>query len=551
MNQQNNPTRLQKGTWWILVGWATVSMGLVALALSRMNIDRTPLVEAGRANLDSLRSWWVASACSWVGLTVMWWMLARKVNDKRRTGFVRNAMIIMLLAVIPRVYVIVTHTPALSDDIYRYIFDGRNLAHGYNPYLDTPAQRAGFHTDALLERPLSAFISESEGQSIDERWPGEAQLLRQINNPELHSIYLPGSQWVFAGIGMLVGERWSDPVSSAKLFRAVMVGFELLAIGMLLVLLMRAGKSAWWAALYAWHPLPLSEIAGSGHQDSIGLALMLAAFVIFSMMPRRVWAWIGALALGTLIKPVLLPITALMLKDRSIDQGKTQAKASGEEHELMKGRSSESPRFILMASLRSWNTWVISALVGGVICFSLAAPLWFTHDLQPLVNLKETSSRFSLKWSHFGSVYESTMWTIRKVQPIEDIEIEWQKKDRQEAMARVICLILLAIVLVLAFFSRLDVWAASRVVLFAMVLFSTTSHSWYLLWALMLAPLAMSPALWIASLTLMWGYAQLGDVVDWETPTWLMWAAYVPIYSALVIDFGVKLMGRKTENCVP
>lgn len=548
MQQQIYPTRLQKWTWWLVVGWAAVSMGLVALALARMSLDRTPLVEAGQANLESLRSWWVASACSWVALSVMWWMLARRADDKRRTGFVRNATIIMLLSVMARGYVIVTHSPALSDDIYRYIFDGRNLAHGYNPYLDTPAQRAGFHTDALLERPLSAILGESNDRTIDERWPGEAQLLPLINNPELHTIYLPGSQWVFAATGMLVGERWSDPISSARLFRGVMVGFELLAICMLFVLLKRAEKSAWWGALYAWHPLPLSEIAGSGHQDSIGLALLMAAFVIYSMTPRRAWAWIGALALGTMVKPVLLPIAALMLKERSIDHEDTETGKTGEEHELMKGRSSASPWVILLASLKSWKTWVISALVGGVICFALAAPLWFTHDLQPLKNLKETSSRFSLKWSHFGSVYESTLWTIRKIQPIEDVNIEWQKNDRQEAMARIVCLILLAIVMGMAFLSRLDVWAASRAVLFAMVLFSTTSHPWYVLWALMLAPVAMSPALWIASLTLMWGYAQLGDVVEWETPTWLMWAAYVPIYGALVIDMGGKLMVKRTES---
>ena len=292
-----------------------------------------------------------------------------------------------------------------------------------------------------------------------------------------------------------------------------MVGFELLAICMLLVLLKRAGKSAWWAALYAWHPLALSEIAGSGHQDSIGLALMLAAFVIFNMMPRRVWAWIAALALGTLVKPVLLPIAALMLKERSFNHENSEIGKKGEEIELSRGRSSSSPRFIFMASLNSWKAWMISALIGGVICFALVAPLWFTNDLQPLENLKETSSRFSLKWSHFGSIYESTLWTIRKIEPIEDVTIEWQKKDQQEAMARIVCLILLMIVMALAFFSRLDIWAASRTVLFAMVLFSTTSHPWYVLWALMLAPMAMSLALWIASLTLMWGYAQLGDVV--------------------------------------
>ena len=56
-----------------------------------------------------------------------------------------------------------------------------------------------------------------------------------------------------------------------------------------------------------------------------------------------------------------------------------------------------------------------------------------------------------------------------------------------------------------------------------------------------------SPAVWVASLTLPWGYAQLGDVVEWHTPAWVMWAAYLPIYLALLGDLGWKLMARRLE----
>ena len=115
-------------------------------------------------------------------------------------------------------------------------------------------------------------------------------------------------------------------------------------------------------------------------------------------------------------------------------------------------------------------------------------------------------------------------------------------QQRHEVQARLICLALVGLVCVVAFLSRADAITSARAVLFAMVLFSTTSHPWYLLWALILAPAAMSPAVWVASLTLLWGYAQLGDVVEWKTPGWVMWAAYVPIYGALVIDLLRKKM---------
>jgi hypothetical protein len=36
----------------------------------------------------------------------------------------------------------------------------------------------------------------------------------------------------------------------------------------------------WWAILYAWHPLAIIEIAGSGHVDGIGALFLFAAVAL-------------------------------------------------------------------------------------------------------------------------------------------------------------------------------------------------------------------------------------------------------------------------------
>ncbi|QEM67637.1 hypothetical protein FO488_05375 [Geobacter sp. FeAm09] len=62
----------------------------------------------------------------------------------------------------------------------------------------------------------------------------------------------------------------------------------LLDLGLCLLvalLLKRLELPAWRAALYAWHPLPVVEIAGSGHVDGAGLALLLAAVCL--LLPGR------------------------------------------------------------------------------------------------------------------------------------------------------------------------------------------------------------------------------------------------------------------------
>jgi len=50
-----------------------------------------------------------------------------------------------------------------------------------------------------------------------------------------------------------------------------------------------------------------------------------------------------------------------------------------------------------------------------------------------------------------------------------------------------------------------------------------------------LVPVVPSGAVWIASLTLPWGYAVLGDPADHGVPRWLSVAAYAPVYLALAV----------------
>ena len=92
--------------------------------------------------------------------------------------------------------------------------------------------------------------------------------------------------------------------SSARAFR---VGFVVIELAMMLIMvavLKRAGRSAWWAALYAWHPLPISELAGSGHQEVIGVACLVGSLAIFTTVPAKTWRWTVSLALSALGKPI-------------------------------------------------------------------------------------------------------------------------------------------------------------------------------------------------------------------------------------------------------
>jgi alpha-1,6-mannosyltransferase len=164
----------------------------------------------------------------------------------------------------------------LSDDINRYIWDGRVQAAGINPYRYIP-------TDPELT-PLR-----------------DNTIFPNINrNNYAPTIYPPGAQMMF-----LLVNRLGGTVLTMKLF---LVAVEAVGIWALILLLQAVGAPREQILLYVWHPLPVWEIAGSGHIDAAVVAFAALA-LLAATRGRRVWSG-PALAGATLVKffpAVLLP----------------------------------------------------------------------------------------------------------------------------------------------------------------------------------------------------------------------------------------------------
>ncbi|MBL1218792.1 MAG: hypothetical protein D8M59_15030 [Planctomycetes bacterium] len=438
------------------------------IILSSMSIGREPTAQAGLDNLSQMRPYWLASAAMWVALTVFLVALYRlHALAAPRAGslraWIKPVLVIVLVAIALRVPIVLTHSPSISDDIWRFLFDGRTLQSGHNPYLIAPA----------------------EVDPQQPRFDGESELAAKTNNRDLVTIYLPTSQLVFAGAATITPEAmWHDLDRASAVYRGVFVAFELLAIVLLLVALRQAGRSPWWAILYAWHPLALTEVAASGHHDPVGYAIMVGALLLAHMAPTRTCTWPALLAFGGAVKPFPIPLAVIPLRTRPLRQ------------------------------------WLIAAATGMVVCLALYLPFLATHDGEPLRRLWDTTQSFFWHWSFQGSVYSV----------LHEIGLTPEN-------ARRACLGMLAGVLVILYCARIDLWRSARVFLFAALLFSTTAHPWYLLWALVLIPMSFSPAVWVASLTLPWGYLVLGDVVEWSVPSWLGVITYLPVYAALLVDW--------------
>jgi len=164
--------------------------------------------------------------------------------------------------------------PSLSTDIYRYIWDGRLTDHGINPFRWSPND------------PRLSSLRDSN-------------IWIPMEYKPYQTVYMSISQAIFAIGGLLFG---SNIVGFKCIYTLFDVGVILLLWRLLVILKQPAWKVVW----YAWCPLPIFEVALSGHQDVCGVFFFLATFVLFASDRIRISSITLAAAVLTKGFPLLL-----------------------------------------------------------------------------------------------------------------------------------------------------------------------------------------------------------------------------------------------------
>ena len=190
--------------------------------------------------------------------------------------------LIFAFAILFRLVLLPTR-PALSDDMFRYVWDGRVQAAGLSPYRYAPdAQEL---IDLRNETPT---------------------VWRSINRPKVVTVYPPGAEMAYASIWRVVG-------SSVTGFKIAFVIAELIGALLLMKLLRVFNQPIERVLIYLWSPLLIYEVAHAGHVDALMLPLLIGAF--WARATKRS-SWLGMLlGAATLIKlfpilllPALLPL---------------------------------------------------------------------------------------------------------------------------------------------------------------------------------------------------------------------------------------------------
>jgi len=167
-----------------------------------------------------------------------------------------------------------TVPPSLSDDVWRYLWDGEVAAAGINPYRFAPDDLA-----------LSGLR--------DATW-------ERMNHRSISTIYPPYAQLLFRAVA---------PRGGLMGWKVVVLAFDLLALLGVMEGLRAVGRPAALAILYAWNPLVLTEFAWNAHVDVVAVAGVTWAVVASLRERPRLAVALVCLAGGIKLFPLaLLPV---------------------------------------------------------------------------------------------------------------------------------------------------------------------------------------------------------------------------------------------------
>ncbi len=182
-------------------------------------------------------------------LFVIYAFLIRIIQDEKRLRIALGAAFLFRLSLL-------LVLPNLSDDYFRFVWDGRLLAHGLNPYLILPSE--------FIQTPAATEIGLHQ------------ELFQQLNSPHYYTVYPPVDQLIFA-----MG-AWLFPhnlLGSVVIMRLFILLAEVGTMGLLMKFARKLQLSPAVGLLYALNPLVIVELTGNLHFEAIMIFFLLLAIV--------------------------------------------------------------------------------------------------------------------------------------------------------------------------------------------------------------------------------------------------------------------------------
>lgn len=181
--------------------------------------------------------------------------------------------------------------PSLSDDIYRFVWDGRLLQTGVSPFAELP----------------SAIMSSGD-------LPGglTQELYVQLNSPDYFTIYPPFAQLIF-WLSVVISP--SSTLGSAIVMRVFIILAEIGTIYFLLKFCDNFNLDRKQVLWYALNPLVIIELTGNLHYEAFMIFFLMAGIYFLLKNKTLLSAFFWALAIASKLLPlILLPVFLRRIK---------------------------------------------------------------------------------------------------------------------------------------------------------------------------------------------------------------------------------------------
>ncbi len=398
----------------------------------------------------------LAYAASMVGASMPWlWLCWCGVR-----GRLPRLRHVLIAGCILRALVQFAPGAVLSDDIYRYVWEGRVQLAGHNPFLESPA--------SLSELGASA-----------PEWP-------RMNNRKITAAYPPVGQLFLRAL------VWICP--NPRTVRLAFALCDVLVMFLLAAWLSRVGRPSALCLVHALCPLSIVEFCVEGHNDSLGIAILLGALCLWSIGRIR----LAGAALGAAVSCKFLPILVLPWLARR-------------------------DRRVVLPCL---GVFVLSYL-----------PFWPGFDRVP--QLLEGLRQYGTRWRS----NESLFWFLAEATRIAqhwfaDAGVTGWLVELHAQRVSKIPLALVMVVFFAVIYRRVRNPAHAFVALLLVVFsFTPTLHPWYVGWIVPFLALVQAPAAFVLIATVSFSYHVLGPYhrgEGWNEQLGWKLVEYVPFYGVLL-----------------
>lgn len=204
-----------------------------------------------------------------------------------KNGHRYNLNLLLSVSVIFRLCLLFS-IPALSDDFYRFLWDGRIQLLNFNPFDYTPRQLLSQSSDVFLHR-----------------------IFPLLNSPDYFSVYPQLCQSIF-GLASWIGQ--DDVLVNIIVLKSIILLSEISTILLLKKLLNTLNIDKYLVLIYALNPLVIIELTGNIHFE----ALMISFFLLAAWLIVKNKTSYSTLALSLAVQAKLLPLISFPLLIRKL-----------------------------------------------------------------------------------------------------------------------------------------------------------------------------------------------------------------------------------------